>query len=67
VLTIIFTLSLPATVVSTFYGMNVNLPGGIQTGSWTQLGPYTSLMFVVAVSAAAAALMLLYFRKQGWL
>nr|WP_294805968.1 magnesium transporter CorA family protein [uncultured Nitrososphaera sp.] len=67
VLTIIFTLSLPATVVSTFYGMNVNLPGGIQTGSWTQLGPYTSLMFVVAVSAAAAGLMLLYFRKQGWL
>src|SRR5919109_1513920 len=32
VLTIVFTLSIPATVIGTFYGMNVNLPGGIETG-----------------------------------
>src|SRR5919201_4331070 len=42
VLTIVFTLSIPATVIGTYYGMNVNLPGGIQTGSWNQLGPYTT-------------------------
>ena len=32
VLTIVFTLSIPATVIGTFYGMNINLPGGSETG-----------------------------------
>ena len=67
VLTIIFTLSIPATVVGALYGMNVNLPGGIQTGTWTQLGPYTTLVFVLAVSAGSAILLFLYFYRQGWL
>jgi Mg2+ and Co2+ transporter CorA len=31
ILTILFTLSIPATViVGTFYGMNIELPGGIE-------------------------------------
>lgn len=67
VLTIVFTLSIPATVIGTFYGMNVNLPGGILTGTWEQLGPYTTLIFVMAISAAAALFMVLYFRRLGWL
>ena len=37
ILTIIFTLSIPATVIGTFYGMNVNIPGGIATGQGTFL------------------------------
>lgn len=67
VLTIVFTLSIPATVIGTFYGMNVNIPGGIETGIWDQLGPYTTLMFVLAMSAASAVFMVLYFRRLGWL
>jgi len=67
VLTIVFTLSIPATVVGTFYGMNVNLPGGLVTGVWEQLGPYTTLIFVMAISAATALFMVLYFRRLGWL
>lgn len=67
VLTIIFTLSIPATVAGAFYGMNVNLPGGVETGVWTQLGPYTTLVFVLAVSAGAAGLMFFYFYRLGWL
>lgn len=67
VLTIVFTLSIPATVIGTFYGMNINLPGGIVTGVWDQLGPYTTLMFVLAISAAGAVFMVLYFRRLGWL
>jgi magnesium transporter len=67
VLTIVFTLSIPATVIGTFYGMNVNLPGGIQTGVWEQLGQYTTLIFVLILSCASAALMILYFRRLGWL
>jgi magnesium transporter len=37
VLTIIFTLSIPAALVGAFYGMNITLPGGIETGSWKSL------------------------------
>jgi magnesium transporter len=67
VLTIVFTLSIPATAIGTFYGMNVNLPGGIETGSWDQLGPYTTLVFVLAMSVVSALFMVLYFRRLGWL
>lgn len=67
VLTIVFTLSIPATVIGTFYGMNVNLPGGLQTGPWEQLGPYTTLVFVLVVSATTALFMVMYFSRLGWL
>jgi magnesium transporter len=67
VLTIVFTLSIPATVVGTFYGMNINIPGGFITGSWNQLGPYTSLIFVLVISSISALLMVLYFQRLGWL
>jgi len=66
VLTLIFTLSIPAAVISQFYGMNINLPGGIETGVWVWLGPYTTLIFVIIISAIPAFLMLLYFRRLGW-
>lgn len=67
VLTIIFTLSIPATVIGAFYGMNVNLPGGIDTGSWTHLGPYTTFIFIMLVSLVPAAIMFAYFYRLGWL
>ena len=47
VLTILFTLSIPAAVIAPYYGMNVNLPGGIETGSPTFLGHYTSFILLV--------------------
>ena len=67
VLTILFTLSIPATVFGAFYGMNVNLPGGIETGSWTQLGPHTTLVFVIVISSGSALIMVFYFRRLGWM
>lgn len=67
ILTIIFTLSIPATVVGALYGMNVNLPGGIQTGSWYFLGPYTTFIILLIISAAPALIMLWYFRNLGWI
>ncbi len=66
-LTILFTLSIPATVVSQFYGMNINLPGGLETGIWLHIGPYTTLVFTILASVIPTALMLLYFRRLGWL
>jgi magnesium transporter len=67
ILTILFTLSIPATIIGTFYGMNVNIPGGIQTGTWNQLGPYTTLIVILALSSGSALAMLLYFRRLGWM
>jgi magnesium transporter len=67
VLTLVFTLTIPITVLGTLYGMNVPLPGGLVTGPWTLFGRYTSLMVVLAVSALGAGWMYAYFRKSKWL
>ncbi len=67
VLTIIFTLAIPATVIGTFYGMNINLPGGMEAGSVSVFGPYTALIVILLASAIPALLMLVYFRRRGWI
>ena len=66
-LTIIFTLTIPPTVVGAIYGMNVNLPGGIITGNWSFLGEYTTLIVMIIISLLPSALMFLYFYKKKWL
>ena len=66
VLTIIFTLAIPATVIGTFYGMNVNLPGGVDA-EWMVLGPYTSFIILILASLIPVILMFSYFRKLGWI
>ncbi len=66
VLTIIFTLTIPATVIGTFYGMNILLPGGLETGSWTFWGNYTTFIIVLLASVVPTLIMYLYFRKRGW-
>lgn len=65
-LTILFTLTIPATVLGTFYGMNILLPGGLEAGPWTFFGPFTTFYIVIAVSALPAILMLLYFKSKDW-
>jgi magnesium transporter len=62
VLTIIFTLSMPVTIMSSLYGMNVDIPGD----SLTFLGRYTTFILIVGGSTAVAAGMLVYFRKIKW-
>jgi len=65
-LTILFTLTIPATVIGTFYGMNILLPGGIEDGAWDFWGHYTALIFVVILSTIPIILMLLYFKYKKW-
>ncbi|MEM2933508.1 MAG: magnesium transporter CorA family protein [Methanocellales archaeon] len=67
ILTIFFTLSIPITVIGTVYGMNIPLPGGIETQPWTFLGPYTTFIVLLILSTVPALLMLWYFRHSGWL
>lgn len=66
VLTMIFTLAIPSTVIGTFYGMNVALPGGIGDAP-TALGPYTAFIAIMLASAIPALLMFAYFRRLGWI
>lgn len=66
VLTIIFTFTIPITVVGTLYGMNVPLPGGNQTGAWTFIGRYTTFEVLLSLSVAMAVGMYLYFRNKKW-
>ena len=66
VLTIIFTLAIPATVIGTFYGMNVDLPGGIGNDLMV-LGPFTTFIIVIIASAIPAIMMFAYFKKLGWI
>jgi magnesium transporter len=67
VLTILFTLSIPAAVIAPYYGMNVKLPGGIVTGSSTFLGQYTSFILLVIAAIVPAVIMMWYFKRQGWI
>ena len=62
-LTIIFTLAIPATVIGTFYGMNVSLPGA----DAMLFGPLTAFTIIIVASIIPAALMVIYFRKLGWI
>ena len=62
----IFTLAIPSTVIGTFYGMNVNLPGGIEDKSMI-LGPFTTFIVVILASAIPAIMMFIYFKKLGWI
>lgn len=66
-LTLIFTLTIPPTVVGAIYGMNINLPGGIQTGNWVFFGEYTTLIIMLIFSLLPSILMFAYFYRKKWL
>jgi magnesium transporter len=66
VLTIMFTLTIPITVISAIYGMNVKIPGGNEM-PWTLLGSYTTFILLVMGSAIASLIMLWSFYHFGWI
>jgi magnesium transporter len=66
VLTVIFTLTIPATMIGTLMGMNVNLPGGVETGPWLFFGTYTTLIIVLIASLAPVVFMMWLFRRWRW-
>lgn len=65
-LTIIFTFAIPGTVIGTFYGMNINLPGGLNDQALF-FGPYTAFTLIILASTIPVALMYIYFKKLGWI
>jgi len=66
-LTIVFTISIPATVIGAFYGMNIHLPGGIEAGAWTTWGTYTTFIIIVLVSLIPGIVMFWLFRRWRWI
>jgi magnesium transporter len=67
ILTIIFTISIPFTVIGAVYGMNINLPGGTETGVWTAWGSYTTLIIALLVSGLPVLIMLWLFHRWRWI
>lgn len=65
-LTIVFTLTIPATVVGTFYGMNVILPGGLADAPWMFWGQYTTFIIILLLSIIPLIMMSVYFRYKKW-
>jgi magnesium transporter len=61
-LTIIFTFAIPGTVIGTFYGMNINLPGGLND-QILFFGPYTAFILIILASTIPVALMYIYFKN----
>jgi magnesium transporter len=66
VLTLVFTFTIPVTVVAGLYGMNVPLPGGVTSHVWTFFGRYTTFGLALSVSILAALGMYAYFHKKKW-
>jgi magnesium transporter len=65
-LTVVFTLFIPTLFLGTIYGMNIGIPGTVQSGTWTFWGPHTTLIIVGLMSLASVLAMLGYFRRMGW-
>jgi magnesium transporter len=62
VLNILATIALPFLVVTSLYGMNVILPGGLEG-----TGRKETFAVILAVSALCTVLMLFYFHRRRWI
>jgi magnesium transporter len=61
ILNIFATIMLPFVIVSSIYGMNVALPGGLTHGSWV------SFVVLIIIMALIAIVMLIFFRRRRWI
>jgi magnesium transporter len=64
-LTILFTLSIPLTVIGTFFGMNVRMP--FSTNSSNVITDYIPVTIILIVSIGLVIGMIWLFKKLGWM
>ena len=64
-LTILFTLSIPLTVIGTFFGMNVRIP--FRTNSSNIITDYIPVVIILIVSIGSVILMIWLFKRLGWM
>jgi magnesium transporter len=60
-LTIFSTIVLPFLLVSSIYGMNIPLPGGLEPGRWD------TFVVLLLIMAVIACVMLIFFRRRRWI
>jgi magnesium transporter len=60
-LTIFSTIVLPFLLVSSIYGMNIPLPGGLQPGTWH------TFVVLLLIMGVIACVMLVFFRRRRWI
>jgi magnesium transporter len=61
ILTIMGTIMLPFVVVASIYGMNVILPGGLESGS------LQSFFWLILAMVMISGIMLYFFHRKGWI
>lgn len=61
VLTIVMAVMAPATLVASVFGMNIYLPGGIESGSLLSFGILFAVMAIISGS------IFVYIRHRGWI
>ena len=64
-LMILFTLSIPLTVIGTFFGMNVRIP--FSTNSSNIITDYIPVIIILIVSIGSVILMIWLFKRLGWM
>jgi len=64
-LTILFTLSIPITVIGTFFGMNIHMP--FTTNSSNVISDYIPMIIIIVVSIISVIVMIWLFKKLGWM
>ncbi|HXT84723.1 MAG TPA: CorA family divalent cation transporter, partial [Verrucomicrobiae bacterium] len=64
-LTILFTLSIPVTVIGTFFGMNIHMP--FSTNSSNTIADYIPMVIIIVVSIVSVIVMIWLFKKLGWM
>jgi magnesium transporter len=67
VLTLIFTFTIPITVLGTVYGMNIALPGSVNGQPWTFWGAFTTLWLALGIAVLVALIMYALLKKKRWL
>jgi magnesium transporter len=60
-LTIFSTIILPFVLVSSIYGMNIPLPGGLEHGKWD------TFVVLLLIMAVISCVMLIFFRRRRWI
>src|ERR671921_1034982 len=64
-LTILFTLSIPVTVIGTFFGMNIPIPGTVNSAN--QTFAYIPMITILLVSIASVIVMIWLFKRLSWI
>jgi len=61
VMTILGTIALPSIVISSIYGMNLAMPGSVNSGSWL------FFIIIMLIQLLVTGGMLYFFRRRRWI